>query len=644
MSPRLGTLPLLVLVALGLGACSVQTDGSDPSTSVFADADDAAQLAQDLAWDHLARTPRLLDGVDRLLPGRVRFDQRGQAHVAFQQTQDGVAVWGGELILHLGLDGQVFHQTDALVRNLGVDTTPAWTADEAIDLATAAPGVVSDLTEGVRTDLWILPTASGPALTWRVQLQDIDDTDAPSMPVLFIDAHDGQVRLQYENLQTYALSDDDHVTYDMDEGTRYSSADVGDSSDSELLTTYDASVATFDYLADAFGRESYDDRGSQARSYGHYSRNYSNAFWSGNRAVFGDGNGSSYLYYGSLDVTAHEFGHGVTQYEANLQYSNESGALNEASSDILGAVVQAYVEGGTSDAVWDLGEDVRAGSGAIRYMDEPSNDGYSRDHYSNRYTGSGDSGGVHYNSGIANHFFYLLTEGGQHHRATYRSGYTVEGIGIDDAYAIWYTALSGYMTRTTNFSGARTATQDACEALSFSEAQCHSVSLAWYEVGVGSDPGDYPSDPVDTGDTGGTGDGGAGDGGAGDGGAGDGGSDGGTSDGGAGDGGGDGGAPDLDCTGGTLYAGSLSGTGDTATEPDSGVAFFPSGLTVTLAGTAGTDFDLGLYQRRGSSSVLVRTSATSGTSDESIAHPRPGGYIFEVSSASGAGDYLLCVE
>ena len=117
----------------------------------------------------------------------------------------------------------------------------------------------------------------------------------------------------------------------------------------------------------------------------------------------------------------------------------------------------------------------------------PSDDGSSRDHYSDRYTGEADNGGVHFNSGIGNHFFYLLSEGGQHHDPAFRSGHVVNGIGIEDAFQVWYRALTVYMVPGTDFADARAATELAADDL-FGETVREEVATAWYEVGVGGAP------------------------------------------------------------------------------------------------------------------------------------------------------------
>ena len=197
--------------------------------------------------------------------------------------------------------------------------------------------------------------------------------------------------------------------------------------------------------------------------------------------TYGDGNGSTFSPLVTLDICGHEMTHGVTERTAGLVYSNESGALNEAMSDVFGAMVERYTEGENSNT-WKIGEDAYtpATSGdALRYMNDTHRGG-DPDHYSERYTGSADNGGVHTNSGIANFAFYLLAKGGTHHL-----GGSMTGIGADKARLIWYRALTSYMTSSTNFKGARTATLNAASALyGTGSAEYNAVASSWSLCGV----------------------------------------------------------------------------------------------------------------------------------------------------------------
>jgi Zn-dependent metalloprotease len=227
----------------------------------------------------------------------------------------------------------------------------------------------------------------------------------------------------------------------------------------------------------------------------HFGKSYNNAFWSDakNQMFYGDGDGSQFTPLVTLDICGHEMTHGVTSRTANLTYSGESGALNESWSDVFGAMVELYARGGQeTTATWWIGEDAytpATAGDALRYMSAPHNDpnyGYTSnddpDYYTERYTGTGDNGGVHINSGIGNHAFYLVAHGGNH---AHVPGPFVTGIGADHAARIWYKALTTYMTSSTNFSGARAATLNAASDLYGAGSQEYlSVADAWTACGV----------------------------------------------------------------------------------------------------------------------------------------------------------------
>jgi hypothetical protein len=240
-------------------------------------------------------------------------------------------------------------------------------------------------------------------------------------------------------------------------------------------------------------RDSYDNAGATIKSSAHYSSSYNNAFWNGSQMVYGDGDGSQFIALSrALDVDAHELTHAVTERTANLTYSNESGALNEATSDILGNSCEAYTKNaGTPNAnTWKVGEDIytpNTAGDALRYMNNPTADGYSKDYYPERITGTADNGGVHGNSGIANLAYYLITMGGSHPRGktavvvTALSG--TSSTSLNMAQKIWYRALTVYFTSSTNFQGARTATVQAATDL-YGAAAAATVTSAWDCVAV----------------------------------------------------------------------------------------------------------------------------------------------------------------
>ena len=175
---------------------------------------------------------------------------------------------------------------------------------------------------------------------------------------------------------------------------------------------------------------------------------------------------------GDLDVVGHELSHGVTSATSNLIYQNESGALNEAFSDIMGSAIEFFYGSGN----WTVGEDITPNDNGIRNMANPNEDG-DPSHYDERYTGSGDNGGVHINSGIANHWFYLLVNGGQNANINYASGAGVSGIGLAAAEKIAYLGFTA-LPSSANFCAARSAT------MAVASGNSNNVANAWNEVGV----------------------------------------------------------------------------------------------------------------------------------------------------------------
>lgn len=223
----------------------------------------------------------------------------------------------------------------------------------------------------------------------------------------------------------------------------------------------------------------------------HLSSNYSNAYWNGTQMAYGDGDGVTFRELcGDLDVVAHELSHGVTEATSNLIYENESGALNEAFSDIMGTSVEFYY--GTGN--WTIGEDVTIGDNGIRNMADPTEDG-DPSHYADRYTGTSDNGGVHTNSGIANHWFYLLVAGGQNANPLRASGTDVVGIGIAAAEDIAFAGFTA-LPENANHCAARAST------MAVAGSYAANVADAWDEVGVnealcgGGGGGDDTTPPV----------------------------------------------------------------------------------------------------------------------------------------------------
>lgn len=242
----------------------------------------------------------------------------------------------------------------------------------------------------------------------------------------------------------------------------------------------------------------------------HLGINVNNAAWDGQEVVFGDGDGVDYREFsGALDVVAHEWTHGLTQCTSNLMYSGESGALNEAFSDILGASAEYFTaepvkskcvlaSGQAACRDWWMGEDIVLASDTVpgdRNLADPAEDGLP-DHYDERYTGPEDNGGVHRNMSIPSHAYYLLVGGGQNagcdavgsdgHTHTADCDVTVAGIGRTKAEKIFFWGFIG-LTETASMCDARLSTEAEGEVLyGVGSAEAQATTAAWDAVGVPS--------------------------------------------------------------------------------------------------------------------------------------------------------------
>ena len=268
--------------------------------------------------------------------------------------------------------------------------------------------------------------------------------------------------------------------------------------------------ATYDYWKNIHGRNSYDNAGAKIKSYIHFDDTpgdgvgYENAYWNGSVMTYGDG-ASRFRPLTALDVCGHEIGHAVCEKTANLTYSNESGAMNEGLSDIWGASIEAYAVaslGFTSSGVkpkstWLIGEEIDKAQAALRSMSDPKSLGQPAYYKGvNWYAGTADNGGVHTNSGVLNHWYYILTVGKS---GTNEGGgvYSVTGVGIDAAAKITYRMESVYMTASSTYAQARTyAIQAATDLYGAGSAQVTAVTNAWFAVGVGAAAGGTTPPPT----------------------------------------------------------------------------------------------------------------------------------------------------
>ncbi len=253
-------------------------------------------------------------------------------------------------------------------------------------------------------------------------------------------------------------------------------------SDTTVNQAYNNAGVCYDFYLKTFNRDSWDGKGGDMISTVHYDKNYNNAFWNGEQMVYGDGDGVTFTdFAGDTSVVCHELTHAVVQSTANLRYFRDSGALNEGWADAMGVSAVRFIDGGETYTRWMVGHHCYLAGQALRFMNNPPLDNSSYDWYPTRYTGFIDNGGVHWNSGIANLAFVLLTEGGTHPQQL--SNIYVNGIGWDNSQKVWYNALF-YMTETTDFSGARAATETAASTLFTNQQAVASTTACWEAVGV----------------------------------------------------------------------------------------------------------------------------------------------------------------
>jgi Zn-dependent metalloprotease len=248
---------------------------------------------------------------------------------------------------------------------------------------------------------------------------------------------------------------------------------------------YDYMGNTYDFYWEVFDRNSIDDRGMPLHGTVHFDKDYDNAFWDGQRMIYGDGDGQQFeRFTKSVDVIGHELTHGVTQDEAGLIYFGQTGALNESISDVFGSLVKQYVNNQKADkADWLIGQGLFTpgvqGQG-IRSMKAP---GTAYDdpvlgkdpqpaHMRDYVKGLSDNGGVHTNSGIPNHAFYLA--------AVKIGGYAWESAG-----QIWYDTLqSPLLRKSAKFSNFAKLTVNTALRLFPGGVEAQAVRESWAEVGI----------------------------------------------------------------------------------------------------------------------------------------------------------------
>ncbi len=438
-------------------------------------------------------------------------DKLGKRHTHLSQTINGLKVYGTSLIVHANtienngvlqndsaniyaVSGTLATNTDAAVKSLGLDSRSSKKAAKQAAALGAQIGKVAGTPELAYV---YLPQNGETKLAWKMEVSWDHGGDNFGRDIIFYDYHNSTLLTRHAQVHSVKS----WKTYSLDNKSQSSApgrllcTDNQSCGDASGTRAHDGASGVYDYYKAKFGRNGIDNNDMTMVSSVHLDRNLNNAYWTGSQMMYGDGDGQT---LGDLtlsyDVIGHELTHGVTQHTAGLIYQGASGALNEAWSDILGAASKA-AHNNTQQPDWLLGREAytpNTPGDAIRYMDNPTKDNYSKDWWPERLSYSGgDNGGVHGNSGIANLAFVLLVEGGTHPRG--KSPAVVSQLGLAKSEQIFYRALNTYMSQSTNFAGARTATAQAAQDL-YGATEKAAVETAWCAVGVGDcDTGPKPT-------------------------------------------------------------------------------------------------------------------------------------------------------
>jgi Zn-dependent metalloprotease len=434
---------------------------------------------------------------------RTRADNNGVTHYRYQQTYNGIPVWGMQTVVSKGRDNKVFRLHGSMVQGNPNDIG-------AIPARLDAPGALNRMktlhaeknigaawnfrNETYGTYVYFDNGKS--RLCYVVSFFADTEQGNPSQPVFFVDVRSGKTIHSFDGLKYQGVGPggNQKVGYYY-YGTDYPAfcVAVGGSTCTMNCTdinsytcyenTHEAINGAYCPLNDAqyFGQVVFD---TYMDWYGepvlpfqltlrcHYWTNYENAFWDGSTMTFGDGYSTFYPLV-ALDVVAHEVSHGFTDYNSDLIYSGQSGGINESFSDMAGEAAKYYMRG-TNDFM--CGYDIfKSPSGALRYLYDPPKDGISIDHVDDYYSGMD----VHYSSGVFNKAFYLMAT---------TSGWTTRM-----AFDVFVKANQVYWTPSTNFQQGAEGAQDAAADLGYS---CQDVADAFAVVGITLDCGGTPANSI----------------------------------------------------------------------------------------------------------------------------------------------------
>lgn len=461
----------------------------------------------------------LSESVNNFVVINVEKDELGYTKFTVNQLINGSIVSGKELILHLDENGVIKSIVGSVVNNIRSVTYLEGnniTEEDAIKIAKSQFNYASlrckpkvDKQVVVMNDMahevykvniqysepeianWdiLIEVSSGMVLDTISNIRYDGPTTGSGIAV------DGSTKIlniylssnSYQMIDTSKPMSGNIKTYTAENQNTEPGAIVENSTNSFVTEIFKAPVSAhyftsvvYDFYKNLFNRNSIDNKGMSIISTTHYGNDYNNAFWDGSQMVYGDGDGSEFTYLsGSLDIVGHELTHGVTEYTANLNYKNQSGALNESISDIFGVLVKTYYKYDVINgndwvfdaADWIIGEAVytpNIAGDALRSLANPKL--YDQpDHMSGYVNTSSDNGGVHINSGIPNKAACLIAQ----------------SIGCSKTAMIYYRALTNYLTSSSDFIAARNALiQSTSDLYGSSSGEVSAVSNAFDAVGI----------------------------------------------------------------------------------------------------------------------------------------------------------------
>ncbi len=449
-------------------------------------------------------------------------DEVGNRYLRLRQLHAGVPVVDGEVVVQADKSGSILAVIGELKPELRVSVPEGsanpTTGSQAIKSALASVAKLGTLRFHDAPSLAIVAPESAPdsavQLAYRALVEYVGD-EGMALEEIFVSVQTGEILSQRShihralNRSLYTLGGN-CIGSAMGTLPGTSKRKEGDpaSGDTGVDNVYGQQSDTYYFYKHMFGRDSYDDKGAgmvatvNVQFPSGFSCSPNNAAWLGTpyfQMAYGKGDGKVLLDLTlGLDVTAHEITHAVTSTTSNLTYQNESGALNEAMSDIMGSGVEAWVASGGTDAgnpamlkhsadTWLLGKEVAGPmlpGGSLRFMDNPTKDGQSKDFYAERIMPGGtDRGGVHLNSGMPNLVHVLLTQGGKHPRA--KTTVEVPAIGLGKSLQIFYLSNNKLLTASATFETARYATAQAARTLYGRCApEVIATGRAWDAIGV----------------------------------------------------------------------------------------------------------------------------------------------------------------